>query len=143
MRTDTVTGETIESRVRWLAAAGALFALTAVAADAFGAHGLKSLLPPERLSAFETAVRYQGLHALGLFACAWVMQTWPSRMAAGAGACFAAGTVLFCGSLYLLALLDEPRVGLVTPLGGITLLAAWTLLAVAILKSKKSIGPLS
>lgn len=129
--------------MRWLAAAGALFALADVAAGAFGAHALKAWLTADRLGAFDTAVRYQGLHALALFACAWVMQSWPSRIAFAAGACFAIGTVLFCGSLYALALLGEPRFGLITPFGGITFLAGWTLLAVAILKSGKATSPTS
>jgi uncharacterized membrane protein YgdD (TMEM256/DUF423 family) len=124
-----------QSRVRGLAAAGALFALTGVAAGAFGAHALKSWLPVEKISVFDTAVRYQGLHALALFASAWVLQSWPSRLALAAGVCFAAGIVLFCGSLYLVALLGEPRFGIATPFGGIAFLAGWTLLAVAALKS--------
>ena len=123
------------SRVRELAAAGALFALTGVAAGAFGAHALKAWLPVERISVFETAVRYQTLHALALFVCAWVLQSWPSRIALAAGACFAIGILLFCGSLYLLALLGEPRFGIVTPLGGIAFLAGWAALAAAALKS--------
>jgi uncharacterized membrane protein YgdD (TMEM256/DUF423 family) len=126
-----------ERRVRWLAAAGALFALAAVAAGAFGAHALKSRLAIDRLGTFETAVRYQGLHALALFACAWVLQSWPSRMAVAAGICFAVGIGLFCGSLYALALLDEPRFGAITPFGGIAFLAGWILLAMAILSSRK------
>ena len=126
-----------ERRVRWLAAAGALFALAAVAAGAFGAHALKSRLAIDRLGTFETAVRYQGLHALALFACAWVLQSWPSRMAVAAGICFAVGIGLFCGSLYALALLDEARFGAITPLGGIAFLAGWMLLAMAILSSRK------
>lgn len=130
-----------ERRIRWLAAAGALFALTGVAAGAFGAHALKSWLPAERLSAFETAVRYQALHALALFACAWVMQSWPSRIALAAGVCFALGTVLFCGSLYALALLGEPRFGVIAPFGGIALLAGWALLAIAIVISRKQANP--
>jgi uncharacterized membrane protein YgdD (TMEM256/DUF423 family) len=124
-----------QSRVRGLAAAGALFALTGVAAGAFGAHALKAWLPVEKISVFDTAVRYQGLHALALFASAWVLQSWPSRLALAAGVCFAAGIVLFCGSLYLVALLGEPRFGIATPFGGIAFLAGWTLLAVAALKS--------
>jgi len=130
----TVTGETNRSRVRQLAAAGALFALTGVAAGAFGAHALKSWLPSERISVFDTAVRYQGLHALALFACAWVLQNWPSRIALAAGVCFASGIVLFSGSLYLVALLGEPRFGIATPFGGLAFLAGWALLAVATLK---------
>ena len=130
-----------ERRIRWLAAAGALFALAAVAAGAFGAHALKSWLAAGRLNAFETAVRYQGLHALALFACAWVLQSWPSRMAFAAGVCFTLGIVLFCGSLYALALLGEALFGVITPLGGIAFLVGWTLLAVAILNSRKVTGP--
>src|ERR1700756_1219197 len=135
MRIGTVTGEMSRSRVRWLAAAGALFALTGVAAGAFGAHALKSSLPMERISVFDTAVRYQGLHALALFACAWVLQTWPSRLALAAGVCFVTGIVLFSGSLYLVALLGEPYFGIATPFGGAAFMAGWGLLAVATLKS--------
>ena len=120
--------------VRALAAAGALFALTGVAAGAFGAHALRARIPFDRLAVFETAVRYQLVHALALFACAWVLQSWPSRLARAAGACLAAGIVLFSGSLYGLALLGEPRLGLLTPIGGLGFLAGWTLLAAAILK---------
>ena len=129
--------EELDARVRTLAAAGALFALTAVAAGAFGAHGLRAWLPAPRMGTFETAVRYQGLHALGLFACAWALQTWAGRLALAAGACFAAGIVLFCGSLYVLALTGEPRFGFVTPLGGMSLLAGWALLTAAIVRSGK------
>ncbi|HEX4585242.1 MAG TPA: DUF423 domain-containing protein [Burkholderiaceae bacterium] len=136
MQSDSDASATIEASVRWLAALGALFALTGVAAGAFGAHALRSWLPPERAGAFETAVRYQALHALALFATAWVVQTWRRRIAVAAGACFVVGTVLFCGSLYALALLGEPQLGIVTPLGGMGLLIGWALLAVAIVKSK-------
>jgi uncharacterized membrane protein YgdD (TMEM256/DUF423 family) len=137
-----ITGEINDLRVRWLAAAGALFALTGVAAGAFGAHALKSWLSSERIGVFDTAVRYQDLHALALFAGAWVLQSWPSRIALAAGVCFVAGIVLFCGSLYLVALLAEPRFGIATPFGGIALLAGWTLLVIAALKSRKLSGPL-
>jgi uncharacterized membrane protein YgdD (TMEM256/DUF423 family) len=93
------------------------------------------------MSAFETAVRYQLMHALALLACAWVLQTWPSRMALAAGACFMAGAVLFCGSLYLLVLAGEPRFGWVTPFGGLGFLAGWTLLTIAIVMSGKPANP--
>jgi uncharacterized membrane protein YgdD (TMEM256/DUF423 family) len=143
MHSATVTGEMNALRVRWLAAAGALFALASVAAGAFGAHALKAWLSSERISVFETAVRYQALHALALFVCAWVLQSWPSRVALAAGACFIVGIVLFCGSLYLLACVGESRFGIATPFGGIAFLAGWTLLAVATLKRGKLSTPLS
>jgi uncharacterized membrane protein YgdD (TMEM256/DUF423 family) len=123
------------ARVRWLAAAGAIFGLTGVAAGAFGAHAARAWISAERLAVFETATRYQVLHALALFACAWALQSWPGRTAWAAGACFVAGIVLFSGSLYLLAVLGEPRFGAITPLGGLGFLAGWTLLAVAIVRS--------
>jgi uncharacterized membrane protein YgdD (TMEM256/DUF423 family) len=129
-------GAVSERAVRGLAAAGALFALTGVAAGAFGAHALKARLAADRLGVFETAVRYHLLHALALFACAWALQTFPGRTAVVAGGCFAAGILLFSGSLYLLALLGEPRLGVITPFGGLGFLAGWTLLAAAILKRR-------
>jgi uncharacterized membrane protein YgdD (TMEM256/DUF423 family) len=134
MQTDP-DGAAVGPRVRWLAAAGAVLGLTGVAAGAFGTHAARAWMAPERLGVFETATRYQVLHALALFACAWVLQSWPGRTAWAAGACFVAGTVLFSGSLYLLALLGEPRFGVITPLGGLGLLAGWALLAVALVRS--------
>ena len=134
MRNTTPDPITHERRVRALAAAGAALALAAVAAGAFGAHALKNSVAPERLAAFETAVRYQLVHALALFACAWALQSWPSRAALAAGACFLCGTLLFSGSLYALVLCDQPRLGLVTPLGGVAFLAGWILLIRAVTK---------
>ena len=129
---------TADARVRWLAVAAALLALAGVGAGAFGAHALKSVLSTGRLNAYDTAVRYQQLHALALFACAWALQSWPSRLAFAAGVCLAAGVVLFCGSLYLVALLDEPRFAIVTPLGGFALLAGWILLAAAVVAFRRN-----
>ena len=83
-----------QRQIRALAAAGALFALAGVVAGAFGAHAAKASLTVDRLAVFETAVRYQVMHALALFACAWALQTWPGRLIVAAGACFAAGIVL-------------------------------------------------
>jgi uncharacterized membrane protein YgdD (TMEM256/DUF423 family) len=134
------TDEKLALRARWLAAAGALLGLTAVAAGAFGDHALKTLLPPARMAIYETAVRYHALHGLALFATAWVLQTWPGRLALGAGACLAAGTVAFCGSLYAVAMTGDPHFGLVTPVGGVGLLAGWAALAIAIIRPGSSPG---
>ena len=98
-------------------------------------------LPADLMAAFETAARYQLSHALALLACAWVLQSWPSRAALGAGACFVVGSVLFCGSLYGLALAGVPILGVVTPFGGLGFLAGWTLLIVAIVKPGRSTDP--
>jgi uncharacterized membrane protein YgdD (TMEM256/DUF423 family) len=110
---------------------GALFALAAVAAGAFGAHALRDRLTPERLAVFETAARYQMFHALGLVAVAWALTRWPGPLPVWAGWLFATGTVLFSGSLYLLALTGTRWWGAVTPLGGAAFLAGWLCLALS------------
>ncbi len=104
---------------------GALSALVSVAAGAFGAHALRSRLTPELLTVFETAARYQMYHALGLLAVAWATTRWPGALPVWAGWLFVVGTVLFSGSLYLLALTGASWWGAVTPLGGIAFLAGW------------------
>jgi uncharacterized membrane protein YgdD (TMEM256/DUF423 family) len=109
---------------------GAASALIAVAAGAFGAHALRSRLAPDLLAVFETAARYQMYHALGLLAVAWAASRWPGRAPRAAGWLFVAGTLLFSGSLYLLALTGERRLGAVTPLGGVAWMLGWGMLVV-------------
>jgi uncharacterized membrane protein YgdD (TMEM256/DUF423 family) len=110
---------------------GAASAFIGVAAGAFGAHALKARLAAEALATFETGVRYQLVHALALLAAAWVCARWPGPLATASGWSFAAGTLLFSGSLYLLALGGVRAFGAVTPVGGALLLAGWLLLAAA------------
>ncbi|MEW5882388.1 MAG: DUF423 domain-containing protein [Pseudomonadota bacterium] len=110
---------------------GAASAFVGVAAGAFGAHALKARLAPDLLAIFEVGVRYQLVHALALLAVAWACMRWPGRLAAASGWSFAAGTVLFSGSLYLLALTGMRAFGVITPVGGALFLAGWVLLAAA------------
>ena len=116
---------------RIFATLGALSGFIAVGAGAFGAHGLKARLTPDLLAVFDTGARYQMLHALALLAVAWAVTRWPGRAALASGWCFVAGTVVFSGSLYLLALTGVRSLGAVTPFGGVLLLAGWLLLALA------------
>jgi uncharacterized membrane protein YgdD (TMEM256/DUF423 family) len=116
---------------RTFAVAGALLAFAGVAAGAFGAHALKARLAPDALTVFETGVRYHLMHALALFAVAWIASEWPSRAARISGWLFVAGVVLFSGSLYVLALTGERTFGAITPIGGVCLLAGWLSLACA------------
>ena len=111
------------------AVAGALSAFIAVAAGAFGAHMLRSRLSPDLLAVFETAARYQMYHALALLAVAFALSRWPSPAARTAGWLFIAGTLLFSGSLYALALTGTRWLGAITPLGGLCFLAGWLALA--------------
>lgn len=101
---------------------GALLGLLGVAAGAFGAHGLRAMVTPERMETFEVAVRYQIYHALAILLAnlLGVPQ---------AGWCFLAGVVVFSGSLYLLVLTDQRWLGAITPIGGLLFLIGWALLA--------------
>ena len=109
---------------------GAGLAAVGVALGAFGAHGLRSLVTPERLAVFETGVRYHLVHALGILAAAWAAQAAPqSPGPRWAGALFALGVLLFSGSLYLLVGTGVTAWGAVTPFGGLALLAGWIALA--------------
>jgi uncharacterized membrane protein YgdD (TMEM256/DUF423 family) len=110
---------------------GAVSGLIAVGAGAFGAHALRARLTPELLGVFETGARYQMDHALALVVAAWVVSRWPESLAAWAGWLFLAGTIVFSGSLYALALTGVRWLGAVTPLGGLCFLAGWLCLALA------------
>jgi uncharacterized membrane protein YgdD (TMEM256/DUF423 family) len=110
---------------------GCALGFTGVALGAFGAHALKARLSPELLATFETAVRYQLIHALALLAVAWAVTRWPGRPARASGWLFVAGTLLFSGSLYAITLTGVRGLGVVTPVGGVALLAGWLCLLAA------------
>lgn len=118
-----------EGTARWVWTAGCVAAALAVAAGAFGAHGLRPHLSAERLAVWETAARYQMYHALAMLAVAAAAARWPGRGWGWPAALLVAGMVLFSGSLYLLALTGVGVLGAVTPLGGVAWLIAWGLLA--------------
>lgn len=84
-------------------------------AGAFGAHALKTTLPPDRLAIWETSARYHQWSAVGIMLAARS----PGRVL------LLAGGVLFCGSLYLLSLTGTAWLGAVAPLGGLLLIAGW------------------
>jgi uncharacterized membrane protein YgdD (TMEM256/DUF423 family) len=113
------------------AAVGALLGFLGVGAGAFGAHALRARLDPGALALFETGARYHLVHALALLGVAWAATQWPGRAVRAAGWLFIAGTVLFSGSLYLLALSGQRALGAITPAGGLCLLAGWLALAFA------------
>jgi len=114
---------------RLLITLGALLAGIGVAAGAFGAHGLSDVLSPDRLGVYETAVRYQLIHAVAMVVVGVLMVTVPAVHVIVAGWLFLAGTVLFSGSLYLLVLTDTPWLGAITPFGGVAWIVGWGVLA--------------
>jgi uncharacterized membrane protein YgdD (TMEM256/DUF423 family) len=116
-----------------LAIAGLLIAL-ATALGAFGAHALKAHLPQDKLQVYETAVRYHFLHALGLLAIGVLLRSLDGELLRWAAALVLAGIVLFSGSLYLLTFGAPRLVGIVTPVGGLALIAGWILFAATVLR---------
>ena len=107
---------------------GAVSAMLSVGAGAFGAHALRARISPEQLAIFETGARYQIYHALALLAVAWAVSRWPGSLPVFAGWLFVLGSILFSGSLYLLALTGVRWWGAVTPIGGLAFLAGWVCL---------------
>jgi uncharacterized membrane protein YgdD (TMEM256/DUF423 family) len=119
--------------MRLFAMLGALSAAVAVGAGAFGAHALRARLEPRMLEVFETGARYQMFHALGLFAVAWLIGQGGrgAGLASTGGWLLVAGTLLFSGSLYAMALSGVRALGAITPLGGVCFILGWVLLAVS------------
>lgn len=107
---------------------GSVYGFIAVALGAFGAHALKEKLPPEMLAVWRTAVEYQFYHALALLLVGVLSRQLQSTSLNAVGLCFAAGVLLFSGSLYALALSGVRGLGAVTPFGGILFLTGWALL---------------
>ena len=114
--------------------AGAVLAALGVAMGAFGAHALKSMLSAERLAVYHTAVQYHIGHALGLLLVGVLAnQGSANTLMNVSGWLMLAGVVVFSGSLYTLTLTGVRWLGMVTPVGGVALIAAWVTLAIAIL----------
>ena len=106
-------------------ALGSLSGFIGVMLGAFGAHALKGRLEAELLATFEVGVRYQMYHALALLAVGWAATRWPGAVLTTGGWLFVAGTVIFSGSLYALALSGMRWLGAITPVGGLALLGGW------------------
>ncbi len=118
----------LPSSVR-LRQAAALFGATAVLTGAFGAHALRDSLEPAQVAIWQTAVNYLFWHVLAaLFAVRSQsgVEDWRGRVAA---LLFLSGLVIFSGSLFALALSAPRPIGMLTPVGGICLIAGWLALA--------------
>lgn len=113
-------------------AIGAFYGATAVVLGAFGAHAFKKILSEERLSSFETGVRYQMYHALLLLIIGLLAGATGDSYDTAAWF-VVVGTALFSFSIYLLSFKDYWNINLrflgpVTPLGGLCLVVGWVLL---------------
>lgn len=116
---------------------GSLSGFFAVAMGAFAAHALRGRLDAQLLAIFEVGARYQMYHALALLAVGWACTRWQGTLVAASGSLFVVGTALFSGSLYAISLTGDRSLGIVTPLGGLALLAGWLCLAWAAWKGRK------
>lgn len=113
----------------WIGGVGAVLGLLGVAIGALGRHALASRLDPATLDVFETALRYQMIHAVAAVVTAMLIERRPSTLLRMAGGFFVTGTVVFCGSLYLLVLTGQRGLGAGAPIGGLGFMAGWLCLA--------------
>ena len=123
-------------------ATGAILAGVAVALGAFEAHGLKKIVEAETVQTFQTGVQYQIYHAIALVLIGILSEKYAGNFLRFAGWFFIAGIILFSGSLYLLVLLKATetvglgKLGLITPLGGLSFIAGWACLFISMLQKK-------
>lgn len=124
---------------KWVALGGA-FALLAVMLGAFGAHGLESRLSPHYLDVFKTGAYYQMVHALALILIGQRSERRPdNRLLPLSCALLAVGILVFSGSLYILAVTGERRLGMITPFGGLSFMVGWTLFIISEGSTKSAI----
>jgi len=115
------------------AAIGAFLAALGVGAGAFGAHGLRDILSPEMVAIWEKAVLYHLVHALGILLVSTLPPTrLPHPVTSRIALLLCFGTLVFSGSLYLLALTGIRWLGAVTPIGGTAFIVGWLWLAIAL-----------
>jgi uncharacterized membrane protein YgdD (TMEM256/DUF423 family) len=111
--------------------AGTFFGAVGVILGAFGAHALRKSLSPELLSAYQTGVLYQLIHALALIAVALAARDLAGPLLNAAGVFLLIGIVFFSGSLYILALTSFKFIGILTPVGGVAFIAGWAMFFMA------------
>jgi uncharacterized membrane protein YgdD (TMEM256/DUF423 family) len=113
---------------------GALYGLLSLVAGTISAHYLPESMDAGARHTFDIAVRFQIFHALALLAAGLLEDRWKSRLVNLSGGMFAVGALLFCGSLYILALSAIGAFGAVAPVGGATLLLGWASLLLGALR---------
>jgi len=113
---------------------GAVFMALAVLLGAFGAHALKKILSPDMLAIYNTGVEYQFYHSLGLLLIGLIGFQIDSKLIRLSGILPVSGIILFSGSLYALSISGIKILGAITPLGGLSFVAGWIFLAMAVWK---------
>ena len=122
---------------RCFIAVAALLGATAVMFGAYASHGLSTWASTAQVSQVQVAAQYQLFHAIILIVISLLSSAFTSRLLTISLYCFTLGTVCFSGSLYYLVFLGSKSLVLVTPLGGLLLILAWLLVAVAMLFTQR------
>jgi len=112
----------------------AVLLAVAVAVGAFGAHALKSRITEDLMQVYKTGVEYHFYHALGLLLVGILSIYRPSGLLNWSALFLVMGIVLFSGSLYAMAVTGIKWLGAITPFGGLSFIAGWVLLFVAVWK---------
>jgi uncharacterized membrane protein YgdD (TMEM256/DUF423 family) len=121
----------------------AILGALAVALGAFGAHGLKKIVPADTITTFETGVRYQFYHTFALLIVAILYEQFPGKAMHWAGLCFITGIIIFSGSLYALTAISATEtvglsgIGAFTPAGGLFFIAGWIWLLIALIRAPR------
>lgn len=116
-------------------AIGSFAAFIGVGFGAFGAHGLRDRLSDQMMAVWQTGVQYQMIHALGLILIGILIHLYSGIGSLKlVGWLFFAGIILFSGSLYLLAIFEIRKLGMITPIGGLAFLAGWLILVIGMIK---------
>ncbi len=106
-----------------------LFAALAILFGAFGSHALNERLSAQSLEVYDIATKYLMFHALGILLIALLGFQLPKELLEAPVIMMISGIFIFSGSLYLVAMLDYKKLGMVTPIGGLLLIVSWLLLA--------------
>lgn len=120
-----------------IVATGALLTALGICIGAFGAHALRNILSPYGHEIFKTATLYHLIHGLAIVCLALLRGAGiisPTAVRRVAGL-FVFGLVIFSGSLYLLAVTEVRWLGAITPIGGVSLITGWVIVALSALKS--------
>ncbi len=126
---------------RKITSVAAFMGMTAIILGAFGAHALKKQLSIEQLGSFETGVKYQMYHALFLLFLG--MNTFLNeKVKKTVFQLVIFGVFFFSGSIYLLTTnvitgVDFEFIGIVTPIGGVLLIMAWSVLFWNVWRAKR------
>ena len=124
----------MEVAKKWIGI-GSILVMLSVMIGAFGAHMLEPIIGEDKISVYETGVRYHMIHALGIILIGVIAKVFgEAKLLVWSARLLFIGIILFSGSLYVLSISGLGPLGAITPLGGVSFIAGWICLAVTVLK---------